>query len=58
MDSTLAPTLTNDFRCHYEKYGLMNALCNLNLQFADVTLTIADVTFADVTLLCLNQKNI
>ena len=40
MDSTLAPTLTNDFRCHYEKYGLMNALCNLNLQtFADVTLT-------------------
>ena len=31
MDSTLAPTLTNDFRCHYEKYGLMNALCNLNL---------------------------
>ena len=29
MDSTLAPTLTNDFRCHYEKYGLMNALCNL-----------------------------
>ena len=38
-------TLAKDFFCHYEKFGLMNVLLNLNLQFRDVTSTIFFVLF-------------